>query len=171
MEKTAVRKKRKLKDWVKSGVLIVLVSSAIIGLRATDILTMNTVDGQSMLPNFHSGDLVFMSGIPELRRYDVVTATAKTGTEVIKRIIGLPGETIKYEGRHIYINGELADESFIAEGVEISSQSFSANKTGEITLGQNEYFIAGDNRDNSVDSRTYGGVNRSAIHGRVIAKW
>ena len=57
MEKTAVRKKRKLKDWVKSGVLIVLVSSAIIGLRATDILTMNTVDGQSMLPNFHSKEL------------------------------------------------------------------------------------------------------------------
>lgn len=112
-----------------------------------------------------------MSGIPELRRYDVVTATAKTGTEVIKRIIGLPGETIRYEGRHIYINGELADESFIAEGVERSSQSFSANKTGEITLGQNEYFIAGDNRDNSVDSRTYGGVDKSAIHGRVIAKW
>lgn len=169
------RPKRKLKKWSEI-VAVVLMSLALAFcvieakgmMRASGVLWMNIVSGQSMQPNFHTGDFVFVTNLEEIQRYDIVTATTPNETEVIKRVIGMPGDTITYKGRHIYVNGKLSDESFINNPDDNATTTDYLQ--GELTLGDGEYFLAGDNRENSSDSRIYGAVERSAIHGKVIAK-
>ncbi len=127
------------------------------------------VDGVSMKPNFHSGELViiervsYLSGL--IKRGDVVAATFPGDpkhTRLIKRIAGLPGETIHIESGKIFVNGlELAEpyKPIIATPPyqEIDS----------ITLKSDEYFLAGDNRPGSSDSRLWGPVARADIQGRA----
>ena len=86
-------------------------------------------------------------------------------TYYIKRIIGLPGETVQIIGENIYINGELLEEDYGYEPILRAGRA--ANK---ITLGEDEYFVMGDNRNNSKDSRReeVGNVKRSQFMGKAI---
>lgn len=161
------RKRRKLRGWVKNTLLFVAILGIAAIIRGTGIFRTSYVVGESMEPNYHSGDIVVSSKLLDIERYDVVIAESPTGNEVIKRVIGLPGDTMTYYKSHIYINGELADESFIASDAQAEDfpNKSSANK---IVLGENEYYLAGDNRNFSTDSRVYGSLDDSKIIGRVI---
>lgn len=167
------KKRRKLKWWVQSILTAIVLVVAFSVMKKTGCLMINRVEGSSMLPNFVTDNIVITTNLLKIDRYEVVTATTPTGTEVIKRVIGLPGETVSYDGKHIYVNGELTDESFTYDGSDLDKETeeyvLSLLK-GSVTLGDDEYFLVGDNRGNSTDSRAYGAVKASMIHGRVIAK-
>ena len=105
------------------------------------------------LHDVHRGDIVVFKA-PEQER----TAEIK---DLVKRVIGLPNETVSAHGGHIYINGEKLDESYLPDGVETSS--FSA-----VTLKPDHYWVMGDNRDNSKDSRVFGPIEKHEIIGRVF---
>ena len=154
--------KKSIVKWVLSLVLLVGIFT---GLRVSGVFATEMVVGTSMEPNYHTRDLTVTSNLKELNRYDVVVATAPSGTEVIKRVIGMPGDTVTYKNRHVYVNGVLTDESFINSGEEIE-----LNMSGKIELGDNEYFLVGDNRENSSDSRIYGPVSGDSIHGTVLVR-
>lgn len=167
------KKRRKLKWWVQSMLTATVLAGTFGVMKKTGSLSVNKVEGSSMLPNFVTDNIVITTNLLKIDRYEVVTATTPTGTEVIKRVIGLPGETVSYDGKHIYVNGELTDESFTYDGSDLDKETeeyvLSLLK-GSVTLGDDEYFLVGDNRGNSTDSRAYGAVKASMIHGRVIAK-
>lgn len=122
------------------------------------------VSGESMYPSCRQGE-VYMSkkfGISPMR-YDIVIA--KMGQrKVIKRVIGLPGDTLKVSNGKVYINGQLAESEYDyftkAEGI----------LEEDYVLEKDYYFLMGDNRCNSFDSRNYGGVNIEDIEGVVIFK-
>lgn len=83
---------------------------------------------------------------------------------VIKRVIGIPGDTISYQNGQFTVNGEILEEEYILDDPAYRQPRVVA----AITLGEGEYFIAGDNRNHSDDSIHYGPVHISRIKGKVV---
>ena len=131
------------------------------------------VDGSSMEPSLTNGDNLIVDKISyrfsEPKRFDVIVFPFqyKKNTYYIKRIIGMPGETVQIdEEGTIYINGEVLEESY---GKEVMSPEMIDRAKNPITLSDDEYFVLGDNRNNSQDSRTeiVGNIKRENIIGRA----
>jgi len=136
------------------------------------ILQPHKIKGSSMEPNFHDGEYLLTDKISyrfnEPRRGDVVVFKAPPDfkEEFIKRIIALPGETISINDNKIYINGNLFEEKYIPS--EIPTQNGSFLKEGQdIVLPENSYFVLGDNRPHSLDSRRFGFVTLDKITGKA----
>ena len=132
------------------------------------------VDGQSMEPTLQNADNLIVDKISyrfsDPERFDVVVFPPYENagkTYYIKRIIGLPGETIHIDvDGNIYINGEILTEGY---GKEVIQPFALGRASGEIVLGEDEYFVMGDNRNNSTDSRSdlVGNVKRSQLIGKA----
>ncbi|MCR5309895.1 MAG: signal peptidase I [Lachnospiraceae bacterium] len=129
------------------------------------------VIGPSMNPTLVDGDNLILDKISyrfhDPERYDIVVFPFRNGESknYIKRIIGLPGEKVRIsEEGEIYINGEVLHESY---GLEVIKNPGTVIE--EMTLGEGEYFVLGDNRNNSEDSRfaVVGAVKREEIIGRA----
>jgi signal peptidase I len=126
-------------------------------------------DGQSMEPNFHSNEYVLVNKVTYLlqqpQRGDVVVFhyPFDIHKDFIKRLIGLPGDTIHVTNATVTINGQAIREPYIRVPFNFE------NKTWK--LGANQFFVMGDNRDNSLDSRTWGPLDRSYIIGKVVAAY
>jgi signal peptidase I len=143
------------------------------------VLQRNTVIGSSMSPTLEDRDEVFVEKITRLfpsglRRGDIVTAdsfrdlTNNHEIMIIKRIIGLPGERITIRGGFVYIDGQQLDEPYLEEGMMTSEHS---GEYADILLGDNEYYLLGDNRMNSRDSRDVGPVSRGEIEGKLFFRF
>ena len=131
------------------------------------------VVGNSMYPTLHNGDNLLVDKLSyrlkEIERFDIVVFEYEHENHVyyIKRIIGLPGETVQIADGNIYIDGELLEEDY---GYEIMESAGTAAEP--ITLGEDEYFVLGDNRNDSTDSRDprVGNIKRDIIIGRAFVR-
>lgn len=148
-----------------AAILIILAIMAIVFLGVP-----LPVDGHSMDPNFATGELVLVQRINfspnKLQRGDVVAAkfpADASHTRLIKRVLGLPGDSISASGGVITLNGRKLDESAYTP---IYGQPPYRELT-RITLKDGEYFLVGDNRPGSSDSRLWGPVQASDIQGRI----
>ena len=130
-----------------------------------------TVSGESMYPSLSDGDSLIVDKISyrfvDPDRYDVVVFPFQyqEGTFYIKRVIGLPGETVQIMEGKVYINGKELNDPYGYEAIR--NPGLASNP---ITLRQDEYFVLGDNRNNSADSRepSVGTISREDIIGRAI---
>lgn len=159
LEETVYRKKS-LKRQVVGIVLILAV--AVLFTRV--LFGLALVEGSSMYPEYHDGDLVVYSriaGNPE--RDDVILVKVDDSRILIKRVIGLPGEEVYIDGGtgSVFINGNKLEEEYGATDPE-------EYLSYPVTLGEDEYFVLGDNRGNSLDSRYYGPVMDDRIRGEVL---
>jgi signal peptidase I len=178
------------------------------GVFRTAVADWNPIPSASMHPTLLEGDVVFVNRLAfdlklpltnvivartgEPRRGDVVTfSSPEDGTRLIKRVIGLPGDTIEMRGKHIIVNGQpadyeslgLADEPLAPRGVKamhveenvaddrrevqwLAGRS-AADNFGPLVIPADHYLMLGDNRDNSFDSRFFGLVARERIIGRA----
>jgi signal peptidase I len=149
-------------DWVKPILQVILIV-LVINL----FLPRYYVEGRSMEPNFHERDMLLTSAFDVMtdsleRGAVVVLSSPVDGTMVLKRVIGMPGETIVIRDGTVYVNGVTLDEPYINER---------PNYEGEWTLGADEYFVLGDNRNHSYDSADYGPVTRDLIRGAVRLRY
>jgi len=121
--------------------------------------------GQSMEPTLRDGDRVTASPVNrELQRGDIVIFSdplpdANPNIVYIKRVIGLPGETIEVKDGQVYINGAVLVEPYIAEKPWYSLKT--------VLIPEDHYFVLGDNRMNSLDSHVYGSIPKDVIQGIV----
>ena len=157
---------------VISLILYIAVALVITFLLIKYVGQRTVVDGQSMEPTLYNNDNLIVDKISyrfkDPERFDIIVFPYqyKDDTYYIKRIIGLPGETVQIDTEgNIYIDGEILEESY---GKEIIKDPVLAAQP--ITLGDDEYFVLGDNRNHSGDSRfaDVGNVKRSQIIGRAF---
>ena len=151
---------------------VVVISFAIILPIRYFLIQPFYVEGASMEPSFQSHEYLIIDEITyrfqEPARGDVVVLRYPRDPQqyFIKRIIGLPGERIKITDGTVFINGEQLQESYL-------SQEYATSYTmDELTLAPMEFFVMGDNRANSLDSRSFGPLSRNNIVGRAwIRGW
>ncbi len=143
---------------LKEAIPYIIIIVVVLLLRAY-VVTPIRVNGLSMYDTLEGDEIMILWKLGEIERYDIVVADVKvSGSDdvVIKRVYGLPGETISCEDGKIYINGSLIEDEY---GYRETSDF------GPVTLGENEYFLLGDNREISLDSRVFGKVTRDEIEG------
>ena len=152
-------------DLARNAVLLAML----IYLIHLFVITIFVVDGASMTPNFIDKEYLLMDRISynwqPLKRGDVV-AFAFPGAKnqkYIKRIIGLPGETIEIKDGSVFINNQKLIEPY----VKISTYPLRSDQT-KWTMGKDEYFVLGDNRFNSNDSRVWGALPKNQLIGKAI---
>ncbi len=152
-------KKSTKKELIIYGSIIL----AIILIR-TFIITPVRVNGTSMNETLEDGEIMILNKIDytfnEINRYDIVVVKTED-SKIIKRVIGLPGETLKYENNTLYINGKETEEPYLTEETE----DFNITELGYDKIPQDCYFVMGDNRNNSSDSRIIGCVKKENIEG------
>lgn len=151
-----------LKDIFPYVLIIILVV-----LIRTFIVTPAQVDGSSMKPSLNDNNLVILNKLDyrlnNIKRFDVVVVDIKT-EKIIKRVIGLPGDTVSYKNKTLYINGKKVEENFTHTN---DTRDFKLGDIGYQKIPGDKYFVVGDNRNNSMDSRIIGLVDKEQILGSV----
>lgn len=153
------------RGWVRE-ILEMVAISAIIIFVVREATGQFRVEGDSMQPSFHSDQYVLVDRVSYWlsapARGDVIVFRYPYANDkdFIKRVIGLPGETVSVEGGIVSINGVPLEEPYILAGPGYSYMT---------VLGDDQYFVLGDNRDNSNDSHTWGGLEADYIIGRAVA--
>lgn len=140
------------------------------------VVQPNQIKGASMVPTFQDGNYIFTSKVTyKLRkpiRGDVVVFYAPRNPELeyIKRIIGVPGDTVMIAGGEVYVNGLQLNEPYISDKTLITlSGTISENQP--ITVEPDKYFVMGDNRPRSSDSREFGPIPATSIVGQVFYRY
>lgn len=167
--------KRKLVAYVKFCLILVflaLFTNQFIGYFCD-------VKGNSMFPTLSNGDGLIISKTSyyfhEPERFDIITFRYRDSL-LIKRIIGLPGDQIFFKNDRLYVNGKWVKEWFLTDSVTQEEGNFTEDfmlkeKTFFQTVPPNSYFVLGDNRPNSVDSRAFGFISKNSIQGKAVIRW
>ena len=153
-------------DWILYIGIVLILSWLIV----TFVGVRTVVDGQSMEPTLQDGNNLIVDKLSyrfrDPKRYEIIVFPYKyeENTYYIKRIIGLPGETVQVKNGEVYIDGEILGEDYGAEAMEDAGIA-----SDPIELGTDEYFVLGDNRNHSSDSRdpSVGVLRREDLIGRA----
>ena len=149
-----------VRELVETGVLTLLL---FLGFRL--VIQNFKIEGSSMEPTLHSGQYLLVNklayrGSGEPQRGDIIVFKSWTpGKDFIKRVVGMPGESVEMHDNAVWINGERLEESYLDQ--------VTAGPTGPVHLSDQEYFVMGDNRGNSSDSRNHGALRGDWIIGKA----
>ena len=157
--------KSSLREVVETVLLTLLIFLAI-----RTLIQNFRIEGTSMEPNLHDGQYLivnkFVYYLHPPERGDVVVFhyPRNPKRDFIKRVIGLPGESVEIRGEHLFVDGEKLEEWY---ALHTGNYSWAAKR-----LGEDEYFVLGDNRNSSSDSHNWGPLPRDAIIGKAwISYW
>lgn len=165
------------------SIIVDLTETVVIGLSLFLIVYLflvqpHQVNGSSMVPNFETGEYVLTDKVSyrfnQPQRGDVVVFHAPpeakcptgTGCDFIKRVIGVPGDTIEVKNNAYYVNGQELDEPYIPDSFAINPGAYTRDRA--VVLKEDEYFVSGDNRPFSSDSRAWGPVIKNEIVGKAF---
>lgn len=167
-------KKKRYKGVLKEVLVYLLIFFIGIYIIPTFVLQRTVVDGRSMENTLHNEESLLIDKISysfhDPARFDIVVfyPYGKSRKEYyVKRVIGLPGETIQIKGEDIYINGKILKENYGKDPID-----YAGTASEPLTLGDDEYFLMGDNREISFDSRysDVGPVHRDLIEGKAFLR-
>jgi signal peptidase I len=161
--------------WAESRLLLrdLIFALMFAALAVVFVVQPVKVEGTSMLPRLHDGERIFVNkliyyGLPKLARGDIIVFWYPNdpSKSYIKRIIGLPGETVEVREGRILINSVELQESYLDPQLNLSHSSQSP-----IQVKEHYYFVMGDNRDHSSDSRFWGLVPEKYIYGKALLRY
>jgi signal peptidase I len=174
-------KRRSGRSWLIELVVIVVVVLGASFLVRTFVVQTFFIPSGSMIPTLQVGDRILVDKLSYklhgVGRGDIVVFTKpplehQNINDLVKRVIGLPGETISSVNGQVYINGKLLHEPWLQPGVQTTPGPdpvpFNLDKPYKIPAG--EYYVMGDNRTDSEDSRWFGPIPRSTIVGRAFVR-
>lgn len=173
--------KKKKSTWMNE--IKLLSASFLLVILLTTVLffltnSLGKMNGYSMLPEVSNGDVFTVTKVNKIKRFDLVYMKVphKNGQKSVRRIIGLPGDTLYFKNDELYINNEGKNEKYLNSlknqlSGGLLTEDFSLDDlTGKDKVPQNSYFVLGDNRQSSMDSREYGFVEANQIVGKVGTK-
>lgn len=160
---------RDIKEFIKDtlGIVIIITCAFIIFAY---IIGMQQIVGPSMNNTFQNEDyvIIFKANYKffPVKRFDIISFYYDETKYLIKRVIGLPGDTVEIKNNILYINGEQIEEEYVNSNTE----DFSLSDLGYSTIPENMYLVLGDNRADSLDSREFGLIKKDDIVGKVLFK-
>lgn len=159
-------------DFIQTLVVI----GAIFALIYLFVAQPHKVSGNSMVPTFHNADYILTDKVsyqlsePKYGDIVVFKNPRDESQDFIKRIIGIPGDTVKLEENTFYVNDQALEEKYLPPGTITRGGNFlTEGKT--VNLGDNQYIVVGDNREHSSDSREWGTITKQEIIGKVFFRY
>lgn len=153
-----------MKNILKENLVYIIIIIVIILVKCF-VVTPVRVNGRSMLPTLKEKDIMVLNKLAyrnkDIKRFDIVVVKDH-GELIIKRVIGLPGETITYKDNILYVNGKKVDEKF----TKVKDKNLEDYSSKKIPKGH--YFVVGDNRPESADSRMIGFIKKENIKGKSV---
>ena len=151
-------------DFVKLIIVIIIILFLMIY-----VVSVTQVVGNSMNSTLENGDVLILNKFKyrftDIKRGDIISLEYADTKYLIKRVIGLPGDTISIRDMTLYINGELYVENYLDEGLEYDD--FELSSLGYDTIPEDMYLVLGDNREDSLDSREIGLISKDEVIGKV----
>lgn len=160
MDNTAINDENTNKLYKLNQIFSIIATLICIGLIIFNLThKIVIVNGDSMYPSYHNGNiLITQRNTDSIARFDTVIVNSNTAKKVlIKRVIGLPGDTVEYRDNKLYINNQYVDDKY----------NYGHMEDFTVTVENDKYFCLGDNRDYSADSRYYGNFKADEIIGIV----
>lgn len=151
-----------------SFVVTVLIGLILGYLISITVVCRVNVEGVSMEPTYKTGDVLLINRLDKTPERGEIVTFYRGNDKLIKRTIAIPGDTITIKGSSVFVNGEKIKEDYINE------ETFDGGglESNVLTLGEDEYFMMGDNRNHSTDSRYFGVVTKDKIIGtKLIDLW
>lgn len=171
IEKSKAQQKEKTKQ-EKLALVLLIVIFMILGLFSSSF-KFAYVEGSSMEPNIKDSERALILKIGKIDRFDIIVFN-RDDKSAVKRVIGLPGDKIKYDSEgKLYVNDKVIEEYFLTS-TQINctcNNEISTSLKGcyeDIIVPENNYFVLGDNRNVSYDSRVYGCVSKDQVIGRLV---
>ena len=169
--------------WLREGVVIVVVAVLVAVLLRTFVVQTFFIPSGSMEPTLQVGDRIIVNKLSYdlhgVNRGDIVVFSRPSAencggeqvNDLVKRVIGMPGDVMSVSGGYVYVDGQKLDETWLPAEEQGKTQSGptggSSNLAQPYRVPANTYFVMGDNRENSCDSRFWGPVAKSLIVGKV----
>ncbi len=159
-------------DFIQTLVVFLAIGTAIYMFVAKP----HKVSGLSMSPNFKNNDFIiteqvtYKFGQPQRGDIVVFIDPLDESKDFIKRIIAKPGERVKLENGHYYVNGKLLEEPYLDASLTTPGGAF-LQEGQEVTVPSKTFFASGDNRHNSTDSREIGPIPDDKLKGRVVLRY
>jgi len=169
--------------WIREGVIVVVVAVLVAVLLRTFVVQTFYIPSGSMEPTLQIGDRILVNKLSYdlhgVHRGDIVVFSRPPAencggpqvNDLVKRVIGLPGNVVSLSGGYVYIDGKRLDESWLPaseQGVTMAGPpGTSSNLAHPYRVPANDYFVMGDNRTDSCDSRYWGPISKSLIVGKV----
>ncbi len=161
------KEKKESWEWLKAIVIALILAFVIRHFLFAPVI----VDGESMIPTLEHSDRMIVNKISysfgEPERFDIIVFHAPAGKDYIKRVIGLPGDTIEFKNDILYVNGEAVEEPYLDELKQSYNGERLTRDFSVITVPENELFVLGDNRGRSKDSRDIGTIHIDEVIGKA----
>ena len=159
---------RDIKEFIKDSLKYLIVVATIFFI-ALFVVSFEQVIGPSMEGTLNAGDVTIVNKLVykfrTIKRNEIVSINQKDKI-MVKRVIGLPGEHIEYKDNKLYVNGSLVLEN----NISVETKDFKLEDIGYETIPKDMYFVLGDNRTNSSDSREFGLVKKDEIIGKIVMR-